>query len=306
MKIEPKNDHAAMPLVPYGGGKWRMRKWINSLMPQSVTCYVETCGGTLSVLFDRQPAHIEIVNDFNGAIVALYRTLQKKDDAERLIYRLENTAYARAEYKLASSILHSKERQSDHDLAWAWFVSQCLGFSGRGAYANSFGASIRRQHAQPFRNKIENLAWVMDRLDGVMVEQLDAIHLVKKYDDAHVLFYLDPPYPKGTWSHTSKAYANVPEDSWHEELVETLIGLKGMIALSSYPNPIYDRLLEHGWTYDTKVSDAPSLGRTKANKAKYEKDGTWHSERMRTEILYRNMACVRALESECSEPELNL
>ena len=37
-------------------------------------------------------------------------------------------------------------------------------------------------------------------------------------------------------------------DEQHKELVDTLIGIKGKVVLSGYDHPIYNKLLDNGWS----------------------------------------------------------
>jgi len=54
--------------------------------------------------------------------------------------------------------------------------------------------------------------------------------------------YCDPPYPHSTrTSHTRYQYEL--DDAAHRELLTLLKQCRGMVAISSYPNPIYDEML---------------------------------------------------------------
>jgi DNA adenine methylase len=57
--------------IPYFGGKSRLAPWIVSLFPAH-RVYVEPFFGGGSVLFAKRPSSIEIVNDLDGAVVALW------------------------------------------------------------------------------------------------------------------------------------------------------------------------------------------------------------------------------------------
>lgn len=65
----------AKPIIPWPGGKRRLAKRIINAMPEH-TCYVEPFAGGAAVLFSREPADVEVINDVNSELVTLYRVVQ--------------------------------------------------------------------------------------------------------------------------------------------------------------------------------------------------------------------------------------
>lgn len=65
----------ARPILRWPGGKRRMLKRILPKITPHV-CYCETFAGGLAVLLAKERSEVEIVNDLNGTLVALYRNLQ--------------------------------------------------------------------------------------------------------------------------------------------------------------------------------------------------------------------------------------
>src|SRR6185295_16479727 len=63
------------PLVRWPGGKTRLLSKILPLIPPHV-CYCEPFAGGLAVLLAKPRSKIEVVNDLNGDLVALYRCAQ--------------------------------------------------------------------------------------------------------------------------------------------------------------------------------------------------------------------------------------
>ena len=99
---------------------------------------------------------------------------------------------------------------------------------------------------------------------------------MRNHDREDTLVYADPPYLPETRSGktrkdgTKKHHVYVHEMSVeeHEELLEVLNDLKGMVILSGYPSEMYDRLLP-GWV-------------------KVERDAWADGARRRREVLWLN------------------
>jgi DNA adenine methylase len=115
-----------------------------------------------------------------------------------------------------------------------------------------------------------------ERLQGVSIERRPALQVMAAYDAPGTLFYVDPPYvhatrsPKRTRTAPSNGYTHELNDADHQQLLEQLLGMAGMVVLSGYAHPIYDRR----W---------PALA---AGRARDLADGA----RPRTEVLWINPA----------------
>jgi len=62
-------------LVPYLGGKRLLTKTILSLLPAH-RVYCEPFSGSGTILLEKSPSPAEVLNDINGEIVNLFRTIQ--------------------------------------------------------------------------------------------------------------------------------------------------------------------------------------------------------------------------------------
>ena len=89
----------------------------------------------------------------------------------------------------------------------------------------------------------------------MIIENRPAIDVIKKHDGPDTLFYVDPPYMHSTRVMRNARYDYEMSEEEHTELLHTLNGVEGMVILSGYPNPLYDRLLK-GWTICTKPARA--------------------------------------------------
>jgi DNA adenine methylase len=100
---------------------------------------------------------------------------------------------------------------------------------------------------------VDNLEAVIGRFRRVIVENRPAPLVIRDHDGEDTLFYLDPPYPRGTRARF-RQYDVEMTDADHEELAATLGGIRGMAAISGYRCPLYDRLYG-GW----RRRDRPAL-----------------------------------------------
>lgn len=62
-------------MLRWPGGKSRHLKYILPLIP-SHHCYCEPFAGGLAVFLAKEPSRLEVINDQNGVLVALYRNAQ--------------------------------------------------------------------------------------------------------------------------------------------------------------------------------------------------------------------------------------
>ena len=85
---------------PYYGGKrgYGIAEWIASYLPRnSDSCYVEPFAGMAGVLFARQPAKPEALNDLNRRVINWWRVV--RDQPEEFGWRVEMTPKSRVEYQ---------------------------------------------------------------------------------------------------------------------------------------------------------------------------------------------------------------
>lgn len=78
-------------------------------------------------------------------------------------------------------------------------------------------------------SSLERFAEIRERLSNVIIENRDFEQLIKVYDSADTLFYLDPPYHK-----TERYYDNdkIFDEEDHKRLKTVLDNIKGRFVLS--------------------------------------------------------------------------
>lgn len=177
---------AAKPVIRWPGGKTRLLQRILPLIPQH-TCYAEPFAGGLAVLLAKNPSKVEIVNDANGTLVALYRNIHYH--LPSLIDEIRWVTNARQNLKdfIAQPGLTELQRVA------RWFVRNHISFGGN---LSNFG--VTKTHAQSFsgnkRGIIRKLIEFRQRMDRVVIENIDYRRFLDLYDSEETFFFLDPPY----------------------------------------------------------------------------------------------------------------
>lgn len=231
-----------VPPFSYYGGKTRMAQKIVDLLPDNADTYVEPFAGSLAVLLRKQPHKCEVVNDMDGRIVSFWRTL--RDKPEELAEALRLTPYARDEFKHALATIDNTK----DEVEYARKVYVILRMSRRrttsGSVSDFRGAGDANGPAYSYRRSVDAIAQAAERLRGVIVENTDAISLVRRWDKRNVAMYLDPPYVGETRTARNYTVENAGI-AFHRSLVSTVNQMSAKILISGYDHPIYEGL--HGW-----------------------------------------------------------
>lgn len=236
------------PVLRWHGGKWMMAKWIISHFPEH-RIYVEPFCGAASVLMRKPRAVSEIINDLDADVVNLFRVLRSSADARRLIELIKLTPWSREEFFASYEPSHDPIEQARRTIVRCFMgfgttgmTKQCTGFRGRAERENSTGP-------RDFVNYPRSLRTVIERLQGVIIENRPAVDLIKAQDTVDTLFYVDPPYPASTRSafRSGRHYRHEMHDAEHRQLGQLLRLVKGMVIISGYHCDLYDNELFHDW-----------------------------------------------------------
>lgn len=258
------------PLIRYHGGKFRSANWIISHFPPH-RIYTETFGGGGSVLLKKPRSYAEIYNDLDSEIVNLFRVA--RDYPVRLRRLLKLTPYARDEFELSYQPAECRIERARRTVVRSF---QGFGSAAVNARPTGFRANSNRSGTTPahdWANYPAGFEAIIDRLKGVVLENREAKEIMSIHDSEDCLHYVDPPYLHASRSKSSScSYKFELSDEEHEELANFLKNLKGMVILSGYENPIYDKILPD-WSNVRKKCFA---------------DGA----KERTEILWLNPKCL--------------
>lgn len=214
MKNPEPNFKRVRPILRWPGGKSRLLKEILPLIPEHV-CYCEPCGGSLAVFLAKPRSTVEVVNDLNGDLVALYRNLQFH--LPELLREMEWLFSSRKNLK----DFVQQPGLTEIQRAARFLLKNRTSFAGN---MKNFGVVRTAGGGATFyrAKQQEMIGALHKRLDNVAVENLPYDRCVKLYDSPQTFFFLDPPYvnaPTGAY------------DGWTQKQMsdfrEQLRGLQG-------------------------------------------------------------------------------
>lgn len=278
------SDATTRPPARYHGSKHTLAPWIIEHLPVDHDTYSESYCGMLNVLLVKERSPIEVANDRSGDVVNFFRVLREQPDA--LIQAIDLTPFAWEEWKLSYEPTDNRVERARRFYARAYL-------SIAGPTSSLTNPGFRRQRilsrgrdgrktmtaaAKTFAD-VAHLWTIAERLKGVTIENEDALIHMKRYDDPRTLFYVDPPYPPETRVYAARAaYHHEMTTDDHQELLETLNRLKGMVVLSGYRCAMYDEALTL-WT-------------------RYDKSTRVNGDRSAVESLWVNPAAERVLRKD--------
>lgn len=259
------------PLLRYHGGKWMLAPWIVSHFP-SHRIYCEPFGGAASLLLRKPRSYSEVYNDLDGEIINLFRVVSTR--GFELATALELTPFARDEYRLSFEVSPDPFEQARRTV-----IRSYMGFGSNSlcrSVKSGFRSNSNRSGTTPSRdwkNFPGALPSIIERLQGVVIENKDACEIMLAHDSEKTLHYCDPPYvhsTRTTWagSGARKGYQHEMSDADHIKFAACVHGLKGMVMVSGYHSPLYDSLF--------------------ADWRRIERDSLADGARARKEVLWMN------------------
>lgn len=247
LHIEPQTAGPRRPVMRWLGGKWVLAPRIIAKFPPH-RIYTEPFCGAASVLMRKPRSYAEVINDVDSDVCNLFSVLRDETESKRLIELLHLTPFAREEFELAYEPSEDRIEQVRRMV-----VRSYLGFGSESANVEArtgFRANSNRSGTTPahdWANYPEALPAIVERLRGVIIENRPAVSILRAHDSEETLHYLDPPYMPETRSPKSRKgaggyhrYRHEMEVSDHEELLDAILELKGMIVISGYASALYD------------------------------------------------------------------
>jgi DNA adenine methylase len=277
------------PVLRYHGGKFRLAQWVMSFFPAH-TCYVEPFGGAAGVLLQKERCYAEVYNDLDSSVVNFFKVLRDPIARARLIEQIILTPYSRDDFD------ESWEPTDDAiEEARRLTIRAQMGFGSAGATKGTTGFRIdtKREYgtAQHLWTQYPAaIATAGQRLTGVLIENRQAIDVMRQHDAPTTLHFVDPPYMFDTrvlQANGRGYYRHEMTDVGHAELLDALLELEGFVVLSGYPSDLYNDRLQPWSQYQTKARI--SAGRGTA---------------MRTEAVWINPACRTALDLESAQKRM--
>ena len=215
------------PLFPWPGGKTRLLRHLLPLLSEFPHhCYVEAFSGGAALLFAREPAKVEVINDIHGELVRLYRVVANHLDEFLRQFRWALTS--RQMFKWAQ--MQEPETLTDIQRAVRFFYLQRLAFGGK-VVGQTFGVATTSPRRINLMRLEEQLSEAHLRLHSVVIEHLPWERCIERYDAPHTLFFLDPPY----WQ--TEGYGSSFGMDQYLKLAEVMARLKGRAILTINDHP---------------------------------------------------------------------
>jgi DNA adenine methylase len=192
------------PILRWPGGK---RRHLTILLPliRPHHAYVEAFAGGLALFLAKERSELEVINDQNDTLVALYRNAQWH--AEELIAEIQWALNARrnfVDFKREPGLTEIQK-------CARWLICNKISYGGKGENFGLQGARSSRE------NLMLAIRALRERLDRAVIENLPYEKCVGYYDKPDTFFFFDPPY--------LRAHPGV-YDGW---TVEQMQGLRAVI-----------------------------------------------------------------------------
>jgi site-specific DNA-adenine methylase/2'-5' RNA ligase len=210
-RVDPNPGVFASP-----GGKARFSEKLVGMLPVHST-YVEPFAGGAAVLFKKEPADVEVINDLDESIAQAYKDIKAITNAELDKIKGKDWVGKRDTFRR----LHKTQPSNRVDRLYRFLYISFFSYgSTRGKGYNPVRDG--RNAAETIAGRIER---GRKRLKGVRILCGDYADAIKPYDGKKTVFFLDPPY--------AGYCADLGEGKFDEEkFVDVLRNLKGKFVLT--------------------------------------------------------------------------
>lgn len=232
---------------PFGrvGGKSKLKKeLINDFFPKDYEnmIYVEVFIGGGSVFFEKEPSKKEVINDLDKDVVIVMRGLKKYNANE-----IEKAVRGDYDKKDFERIKASQPKDNFKKFVRQFILYRTSMMSKGDTFAYNNTLTKEPTHV------MSNLEGYKDRMKNTIILNEDFKKVIKDYDSANTLFYLDPPYEnsKGLYTHP---------DLPIKDVYEAVKNIKGKFILSYNNSPEAKDLFRKDfyiYTASTKYTSNP-------------------------------------------------
>ena len=207
----------AMPLFASPGGKSSISNQLVAMFPPHAT-YVEPFSGSAAVLFAKERSKREVINDLDNEVAFTLRKVSTLTDEE--IAKLDKFDWqiTRARFERLRDL---QKTSSDLGRVYRFLYL-------RGSSYGSMMKSYQTRRDGDTLQIVRRLPAARDRLRNVLVTQLDAVAVIKRFDSPNSFFYIDPPYPSEWKPNQGVTYSERDLD----RLIGVLKTIRGKFMLS--------------------------------------------------------------------------
>lgn len=214
------------PIFPWMGGKRRMAKHILPEFPEH-ECYVEPFCGGAALFFMKEPSRVEVINDFDGEVVNLYRVVAHH--LEELVRQFRWSLVSRVMFDWANMQIPATLTDIQRAARFFYLQQSCFGAKPTG---RTFGTATTSPPKLNLLRIEEKLSEAHLRLARTTIEHLDWKECIRRYDREHTLFYLDPPY----WETAGYAPGAFNFEQY-QAMAELAGSIKGRMVISINDHP---------------------------------------------------------------------
>jgi DNA adenine methylase len=262
--------------------------------------YVEPFCGAASMLFAKEPAHVETINDIDGGVAGFFRVL--RDQPEEFMRLARLSEYGRELWRECKAELENEEDPVRR--AWRWWFVAATSFSGNWGSSLGTAVTLSRRGIASTCNSLQTrvddvLPQCIERLRMVQVENADALTVIRRYTTDDGLCYCDPPYVGATRDGGAVYKHEAMGTDFHEELTALLLETPGSVLLSGYSHSVYDPLVEAGWQRRDFATACYAAAKTRRNGL--QGAGSALAKQARIESVWLNPTCVARLGIEASQ-----
>lgn len=218
------------PVVSWIGGKRKLAAqilpWIEAI---DHGCYAEPFIGMGGMFLSRRVApKVEVMNDRNREVYNFFRMVQVhyQPFLEHMRYRITS----RAEFERLAG--EDPATLTEIQRAARFLYLQACAYGGKPTGVN-FGVSPSGFHGFDLARLGPALDALHTRLSAVVIECLDYAELIRRWDNADTLFYLDPPYYGSEGDYGRELF----DRGEFAKLADQLAGIKGRFVLSINDHP---------------------------------------------------------------------
>lgn len=252
------------PLLKYPGGKWKIAEWIIDHFPPHKV-YLEPFFGSGAVFFKKEPAYVETINDMDGNIVNLFRMC--REHPQELAAAINLTPFAREEfidcYEMAVDDPIERARRTVVRYHQSFGTSNSLKNTWRNV--QTYGGP---RCATMWNYLPDAVIETCRRLKEAQIEHMDAVELIRRYDDPNTLIYCDPPYLQSL--RKKNMYAVEMPETKHVELLQALKETRSKVIISGYDSTLYNEQLCDWYTDSIETTAQMGLHRTEKMWANFD------------------------------------
>ena len=245
----------AIPPAPYLGGKRNLAKRLCTILEAIPhRTYVEPFVGMGGIFLRRsRPSPAEIINDLSGDVANLFRVVRRH--YQPLVDELAFLPASRDEFDRQRCL--DPDALTDIERAVRFLYLQRLCFGGR-VESRSFGVRKDQSSRVQLGRLRAELRALSRRLEPVVIERLPYDQVIRRYDTARTLFYLDPPYDETEGYGTGFGRAD------YVVMAEQLAAIAGTFVMSINDTPFvretFDRFdiqeIPTTWTLSSATTGA--------------------------------------------------